>query len=173
VNRARRTKDELRGASNHLAYEIQMLRVVANSLASGIAGESSPMANVLIESFTIHARNLLYFRYADKPWEDDVIAEDFFASADDWRDARPQEPSVLSNLRGRVGKEVAHLTYARLAVTAETKGWAFLDIAAAFQAATEKFGSSPKSVTGAGDSRSCGRCSRCRSTTCGSRRRDG
>lgn len=40
---------------------------------------------------------------------------------------------------GRVGKEVAHLTYARQLVTAETKPWPFVEIAGAFDIAMSVF----------------------------------
>ena len=37
-------------------------------------------------------------------------------------------PAKPSKVRGRVGKEVAHLTYARLDVTAEAKAWPFVEL---------------------------------------------
>jgi hypothetical protein len=120
-----RTLEELRDASHHLHYEINMLRSLAQGLASGIAGQGT-IANALLESFVIHLRCVLDFLYppADQR-PDDVVAQDYF---DDWENRRPPMPAKLSKVRGRAGKEVAHLTYARLDVTAEAKRWPFVEL---------------------------------------------
>lgn len=60
--RTKRNDDELRAASDHLYYEIQMLRSTMALLATGAFGESI-LSNALIESFTIHARALIHFLY--------------------------------------------------------------------------------------------------------------
>ena len=78
MNRKQRAQDELRSASDHLHYELWMFSSLAHGLASGISGQSV-INNALIESFTIHARILLDFLYAERAKEDDVIAEDFFS----------------------------------------------------------------------------------------------
>lgn len=132
-----------------------MLGTLASGLASGIVGEGSVIANALLESFTIHARALQEFLYAERAQPDDVIAEDFFVSPNVWRDARSEPPSVLEWVRRRVGKEVAHLTYARLVVTPEEKPWPFLEIAQAYDAAVQKFiGLVPRNLLGPRWSRS-------------------
>ncbi len=125
--RKQRTPDELRKVSNHLHYEIWMFSMMAQSLALGIAGASA-MNNALLESFTIHARALFLFFYAEGPREDDVIAEDFFPHPEDWPKIRPAESPELKIAHERVGKQVAHLTYARLDVTPEAKPWPFIKI---------------------------------------------
>jgi hypothetical protein len=122
------TVEELREASNHLHYEIWMLTSLANGIASGISGQG-PIANALLESFVIHVRAVMDFLYADKPQADDVIAEDFFDTPEQWTKKRPTLSELLSHAKHRAGKEVAHLTYARLDVTPETKPWPFVQIA--------------------------------------------
>lgn len=122
-----RTVEELREASNHLHYEIWMLTSLANGIASGIPGQG-PIANALLESFVIHVRAVMDFLYADKPQVDDVIAEDFFDTPDQWTKMRSALSELLSQAKRRAGKEVAHLTYARLDVTPETKPWPFVQI---------------------------------------------
>jgi hypothetical protein len=86
------------------------------------------MNNALLESFTIHARALLDFLYAEKPKLDDVIAEDYFADPAQWESIRPAKTTTLQTVHRRVGKEVAHLTYARQEVTPEMKAWPFAQI---------------------------------------------
>jgi hypothetical protein len=137
MTRANRSREELLAASDHLHYEIQMFRTLALAMASGISGQG-PLNNALLESFTVHTRALLDFLYAAKPRPDDVIAEDFLPP-DEWLAQRPVKSKLLEGIHLRVGKEVAHLTYARQAVTEETKVWHFAQIAKEVTAAVNKF----------------------------------
>lgn len=138
MRRKKRSKDELRGASDCLHYEIWMLTTLARAQSTGIAG-NSPLNNALLESFVIHVRVLLDFLYAERPRSDDVIAEDFLPCPDEWSSIRPPKTELLETIRRRVGKEAAHLTYARLDVTPETKGWEFLAIAEDISRAFNQF----------------------------------
>jgi hypothetical protein len=125
MSRPPRTDAELVAVSEHLHYEITMFFGTANALAIGLCAQGL-LANVFIESFTLHARALLAFFYSDKPREDDVVAEDYVT---DWGSKRPVESPSLHTVHTRVGKEVAHLTYARLWVAQEAKRWRFLELA--------------------------------------------
>jgi hypothetical protein len=58
-----------------------------------------------------------------------VIAEDFLDDAAAWLKQRPSKEDSLELIQGRVGKEIAHLTYARLRVTPEAKKWQFGNVA--------------------------------------------
>jgi hypothetical protein len=107
-----------------------MMDRVASGLASGVFGEG-PVANALLESFTLHARGLLQFFFPKAPRDDDVLAQDYFGGKPAWEDVRGDMPPALSQIDFRVGKEVAHLTYARLSVRDEAKGWDIREIAAA------------------------------------------
>lgn len=128
MSRKIRTKKELKEASEHLHYEIWMLTSLAHGIGSGIAGQG-PIANALLESFIVHVRALMDFLYNESPRPDDVIAEDYFFKPDEWRQMRPALSELLMLAKRRAGKEVAHLTYARLEVTPETKPWPFVEIA--------------------------------------------
>lgn len=128
MDRKKRTQQELQDASDHLNYEIWMFNSLAHGIGSGIAGQG-PFANALLESFVIHVRAILDFFYNENPKFDDVIAEDYFSSPDEWRNIRPALSELLRQTKRRAGKEVAHLTYARLDVTPETKPWPFVQIA--------------------------------------------
>jgi hypothetical protein len=94
VNRKQRSQDELHSASDHLHYEIWMFTSPAHGLASGIS-DQSVINNALLESYTLHARILLDFLYAERPKEDDVRAEDFFEDLIKWHNAKPQKPEKV------------------------------------------------------------------------------
>jgi hypothetical protein len=105
-----------------------MLVSLAHGLASGIAGQGT-FANALIESFVIHVRCVLDFLYAPKNRrDDDVIAQDYFDDPTEWENLRPPMSANLEKARDRAGKEMAHLTYARLDVTPEAKPWRFVEL---------------------------------------------
>jgi hypothetical protein len=133
-----RTDEDLRAASQHLHYEVWMFLTLARALSTGVFGEG-PLSNAALESFTVHARALLEFFFGDKPRLDDVVADDFVGGQGKWSELRGEMPAILADLRDRVGTEVAHLTYARLLVTPETKGWRFVDIAQSFEDVVGRF----------------------------------
>src|SRR5678816_3490620 len=116
MTRIRRSSEQLLGASEHLYYEWAMFGTLARALTSGVFGDG-PINNAVLESFTVHARVLLDFLFDPKPRQDDVVAEDFFPETTKWVQIRGDIPPILQQVESRVGKEVAHLTYARLVVT--------------------------------------------------------
>ena len=136
--REHRTKEELVNASQHLHYEFWMFKSLANALAIGVFGQGVAN-NAILESFTIHARNLLYFLYSDTPWPDDVIADDFLKVPEAWKSHRPVMSETLGGVHERVAKEVAHLTYARQDVTPEMKLWPFIEIMSEVNTIFSKF----------------------------------
>lgn len=128
MSNVKRTDRKLQDASNHLHYEFSMLMFVAQAFDTGIAAQGW-LVNALLESFVIHIRVLLGFFFPpDNVKEDDVLAQDYFDD-DGWKKIQPQLSEVLSSAKFRANKEVAHLTYTRLNVTPETKGWEFSEIA--------------------------------------------
>src|SRR5436309_229585 len=136
--RRRRTDDELRAASEHLRYEIGMFDSTARVLASGVFGPG-PATNAFLESFTVHVRALLQAFYPMNPKANDVLAEDFFDESELWLTDRGELPEVLAAVKLRVGKEIAHLTYARLDVTPEAKVWNISAIWSAMHEIIRKF----------------------------------
>lgn len=101
----------------HLDYEVEML---AGAALEAFKDETRSWAvrNALVESITIHMRNLADFleRYHLKG--DDVFPEDFHPRRT-W-----QPVAVLSaGERARINKEVAHLTYGRKHDGDPTKRW--------------------------------------------------
>ncbi len=139
MKRQPKREDELREASNHLCYEVYMLRETTELLASGQFKET-PLSNALIESFTIHVRALIDFLYGEENVRSsDVIAQDFFAAPDEWEGIRPAPPEPLEKARGRVNKEIVHLTYDRQLVRPELKGWDFRSLAEAILSVVNAF----------------------------------
>jgi hypothetical protein len=140
VGRKKRTPDELRRISEDLHYEVQMLLGSAQGLDPETTAEGT-LHNALVESFAIHLRNMLDFLWPDKPKRksDWVIAADFFSSPSDWEKLRPEISQLLVVSRVRAAKEIAHLTYARLAVDPEQKDWDVRQIANEVTRVVEKF----------------------------------
>lgn len=142
--RQQRLNNELIAISEHLLYEIQMLFGTVQTLSTIEHSkqsdfESSVMYNALLESFTIHTRILLDFLYSTNPYPDDAIAEDFFDDGNMWVQFRPAETSLLNSIHYKVGKRVAHLTYARLNVESKEESWKYLRIAEEISEILSKF----------------------------------
>jgi hypothetical protein len=70
-----------------------------------------------------------------------VLAQDYFSDIAAWEKARGPMPKALSGVNGRVAKEIMHLSYARLKVTANGKPWPFPKIAAAISLLAASFAS--------------------------------
>lgn len=137
VSRNRRTDEELREIAGILLYEKGMMFYTASSLASEQTDHL--LRNALLESFVIHARNLIAFIWSESSNSDDVLAEDFFPDPQNWRSARPEMSTLLSESKRRVNKLAAHLTYTRLSISGAQKVWRFIDIARELQTVFELF----------------------------------
>jgi hypothetical protein len=133
-----RTHDELLGACGHLAYEIRMFNETARILMSGAFGEGV-IRNALLESFTVHTRQLLQFFHPSGAKQSDVLAEHYFDDPMVWRKIRGGIPSPVSAVNQRVGREIAHLTYGRLEVQPDAKAWNIRDIREAMMQLVEAF----------------------------------
>src|SRR5689334_6802883 len=123
--RPKRPDDELRALSGHVLYEIEMFAFTADCLSAFSVAESSApvktLQNAVLESWTLHARNLLTFLYEDRPKAHDVTAADFLDQ--DWPAERGTRPDVLRTARARAAREIAHISDYRLQVTAAEKPW--------------------------------------------------
>ncbi len=139
-------------ADHHLTYEINMLLWTASMLIPlrGLS-DLTPIPRIihdsLLESFAIHARNLVDFLYirADRKRQDkatDVIVQDYIA-AETLSDALPDIAPVLSIVNQKANKQVAHLTQDRINYERAGKGWdvvgTAIDITAAFRSLSQHF----------------------------------
>jgi hypothetical protein len=117
-------------ASKHVAYEIERLYGALYDLDAllraryGGADTSLWTHDALIESWTIHVRNMMHFLRATKPQPDDVLARDFFTGAD-WQKLLPRRPrdDAEKHIDRRINKDIVHLTYARTKVIPQTRSW--------------------------------------------------
>ena len=94
---------------------------------------------MLYSNLSLFMRVLLDFLFAESPRPDDVIAEDYFSSSDEWLRIKVNKSEILKNIHTRVGKEVAHLTYFRQTITPEAKAWNFIEIANEINSAFNSF----------------------------------
>lgn len=123
-----------------------MLRYTAAQLARTDLEDA--LRNALLESFAIHARALAHFFFPDRPHVSDVLASDFFSSEQRWANIAGQRHELLGagsetrSIRFRANKEIAHLTYDRLAVLPAEKAWDISQILATLEALITKFADS-------------------------------
>ena len=113
-------------SKEHVFYELSMLLNAAILLESESISDSYALVralrNATVESFALHARNIIDFFYPTKIWEGDVLADDYFPGG-----ARPKRFPALSNTlkraRIRAHKEVSHLTTGRHCADSPRKAW--------------------------------------------------
>ena len=106
--------------AEHLRYEIAMLWACGTEIRRG--GYPWAASNSLVESFALHARNVVDFFFTE-PVGDDVVARHFFRDETAWAGIRTAIPATLATAKKRANKEVSHLTYSRLAVSPNDKPW--------------------------------------------------
>ena len=129
-DREDREEPELKDASEHLGYEIDMFFSLAGCLAA-VKPPIDLQAIAYIEAFLTHARILHEFLYFPRPHPDTLHATDYLK---DWERVKPDEPRDFQDgellrvsprkdlaedrpkkcsLRDYINKEVAHLAYTR------------------------------------------------------------
>ncbi len=101
---------------------------ILKSSGNSAKEELQVINNAIIEALAIHLRALLDFFYLNKKrWDDDVIAVHFFLDKKDWINARPlKSKKEIKDIKDRVNKEIAHLTYYRQTVV--NKSWSFQEL---------------------------------------------
>lgn len=130
-----RSTDELVQVSKDINYELQMLRATAHTLTTGI-GYGSKVQFVLLESFLIHARNLIAFLYSSGK-KDDIWAVDYFTDpVTKWNKVRPKISKLLDDTRKEAGYRLAHVSYKRLN---GVKRWEFMKILCNIRLILQKF----------------------------------
>jgi hypothetical protein len=125
VPRERPSESRLRRfAEEHLLYEAGMLYEVTVKLMNRHHEDDPVVEDALLESFGVHNRNLIDFLWLDRPMKHtDAIARDWIEG---WQP--PAMSERLANVKDRVGKEMVHLSYNRLDVPEDEKGWTVLGI---------------------------------------------
>lgn len=101
-----------------------MLYEITGKLMNRHHRDDQVVENALLESFGIHNRSLIDFLWQEQPMrKTDAIARDWI---EDWR--APEMSGRLKSVKDRVGKEMVHLSYNRLDVPDDEKGWTVLGI---------------------------------------------
>ena len=105
--RKSRTDRDLQTVSMVVAYEVEMLKRAGEDLDA--SGGDAARRNIALESFLIHARNLLHFLYEspEHAHMDDVIAVDYTGGG------LATMPPDYQDICGRISKHLAHITYRR------------------------------------------------------------
>ena len=115
-----------------------MLAISSEVLQVGI---EKLIENALIESCAIHSRALVKFLYPFEstrpPKPTDAIADDFFVTPNEWKNACPKIPKELDyDTFGKYAdKQIAHIIYS----DEDKYQWNFTLIANALQPILEKF----------------------------------
>jgi hypothetical protein len=116
------TQRDLESASKAFRYEMRMLR----HMAARLPRATDPVdLNAYIESFLIHARAVVKFLYGPRQRSRDALASDFFNDAQPWIAKRGPAPTGDLDIVDRVGREIAHVTFARAWATPTDKQWNF------------------------------------------------
>lgn len=129
--RKKQSQEILNEASKCIAHEIKSLRMALlahEEIHNQNNSEPSIIKNALIMAFAIHFRNIYDFMYAgrneiQRPRPSDIIAEDFFKSPEDWRNAILNYPESAGKIKKRMNKLIAHLTYDQISLSSEEKLW--------------------------------------------------
>lgn len=120
---ARRSDRRLaRFSREHLGYELWMLGSTGRALQDGEGRDNRIVANMLVESFGMHARNIIEFLYGANRRCDDVGAEEYVTNVNAWIRARGGQPRRLQAATRRAGKQLHHLTLKRYR-SGPRKGW--------------------------------------------------
>jgi hypothetical protein len=106
----------LQFSDEHLFHELNMTFQTAAALTDS---KPCPVTSALIESFAIHARNLIEF-LCIRPKDGYVAAEHFFENPGDWN---AKMPPALAKIYGRASAEVSHLTTDRQSGIPPEKEW--------------------------------------------------
>jgi hypothetical protein len=136
VPRKRPSDDRLRRfAEEHLLYEAGMLYEVTGKLMNRHHEHDPVVQNALLESFGVHNRNLIDFLWLDHPMKHtDAIAHDWIE-----RLAAAEDVGAPRARQGPRRQGEVHLSYNRLDVRQEEKGWTVLGIGPEVIAAFGKF----------------------------------
>ena len=113
------TTEQLVAASEHLVYEVVMYRACCLSIPVQV---NKMAKNAVLESFLLHARNVLAF-FLDKQKNNDDVLAIHFIEPTKWEPLTKKwyDPTIIN--RDRINKDLTHLTYDRQNRTTKTKVW--------------------------------------------------
>lgn len=115
--RTAKTPEQLHSGADELHYSFEMLHNCAMLLdESEIQDEL--LRNAVLESFLVHARELIKFFYPGRSDPDtDVMATDFIDASATWTPSK--NFSYWEDEKARIDKRLAHMSYLRTTLDAE------------------------------------------------------
>ena len=121
------SESKLKRSAEHVYYEIWMFISTIHELTKNTQNQFQ--INILLESFGIHLRNLLYFFYTHPKnrVSDDMLAEDFISNLKLYKKNRTPKHKLTFTIK-RTHKQLVHLTYHRNRYNRKTKPWKFGEI---------------------------------------------
>lgn len=122
-------------ADDHLQYEFDMLAFSTGILVSLASNNkdgflSMTIKNGLLNSYSLHARNLINFLFSHSQGHDrptDIIIEDYLEKGDLVRSYISISP-LLDEALIKSNKQVAHLTMERIQYEQAGKEWKFIEL---------------------------------------------
>ena len=119
------SKYTLKKATEHIFYEAWMFYQTLIFLTKS---KNQIEVNILLDAFSIHARNLFYFLYPKKHVKpDDILVFDYIKNGKAFNMHKTKKKDLMFIVR-KTDKQTAHLTYARNRYNSKTKPWPFLEI---------------------------------------------
>ncbi len=113
---------QLRKASEHVAYELRMLTVTYRAWTVASQSEFPVWFRiVLVESFLIHARNLIEFFNCKTSKRGNIKAVAFLPDDRDWQGLQGSNPLLVRREFQKINEFLAHLTWSR--VETEAPRW--------------------------------------------------
>lgn len=106
----------------HVRYEVQLLMNAVIAIDQKMQVPTG-LECMIVESFSIHLRNLITFLYPYTFRSNDVCAKNFFLRAGTWEGVRPELSNTLKQAKTRADVEVGHLTTLRKNGTPDNKTW--------------------------------------------------
>ncbi len=100
--------------SEHVAYEIDRLFATHGMLVGDVVQPGTAPHDAVLESFAVHLRNLIEFLYGPRKFENNAIAEDFFADPARWRALSGTKPEDLDRAQKQGHKQIAHISFERV-----------------------------------------------------------
>ena len=130
------SKYTLKKATEHIFYEAWMFY---ETLVPLTKAKNQIEINILLDAFSIHARNLFDFLYPkDHSKKDDILVYDYLNSKRGFDNGKTKKKDLLFIVR-KTDKQVAHLTYARNRYNSKTKPWSFVEIGRKMHKTLESF----------------------------------
>lgn len=126
----------LKKASEHIYYEVWMFYETIELL---VYVQNQTLANIYLDAFAIHCRNLLDFLYPKtRVRVDDIIVSDYISNPSLYRRSKTSKKDLRFTIR-KTDKQVAHLTFARNRYNDKSKKWPIISIGEKFHKTLSAF----------------------------------